>query len=454
MRYRYHHVLKSKWLDGKRNRRIDHLISTLVTELLPDIEHRLKRQVVLKPDKELSALRRRQILARAPEIPQDHITQVEDMRFQVQSSSRETHYDVDLVNDNCTCMDFPRIQFCKHIASVQHFFGGVTGGQLAPPPSPIPPVSHSTEQATECRNNVSSNTYDENTASLISVTNEIITLSQDLLTQMPKPDVLSNILKSLHIIRSHLGAVVTSAASDGPQLPEKEQIAPHQLSWPETATRMGVKRGKKSHGKVNSAHTAELIGEINRKRNREDEDPYGAGEQSGKRAKPDARSAAANARARASSHPPSSSLSAPLSSPRSTPISSSRPPLLPLSQPAPRPIHSFPPDLPSAHAPVPPQLPLSQPAQKPTGSIPSAYLPPHLLPRVPSPFPQAGPLLPLSQPAPRPARGPVPSASLPHLSSAQIPYYPPPFLSQPAQLTQYYYPGFPAPYYPYNPPNR
>ena len=88
---------------------------------------------------------------------------------------------------------------------------------------------------------------------------------------------------------------MTSAASNGPQLPEKEQIAPHQLSWPETATRMGVKRGKKSHGKVNSAHTAELIGEINCKRNREDEDPYGAGEQSGKRAKPDARSVAANA---------------------------------------------------------------------------------------------------------------------------------------------------------------
>jgi hypothetical protein len=49
---------------------------------------------------------------------------------------------------------------------------------------------------------------------------------------------------------------------------------------------MGVKRGKKSHGKVNSAHTAVLIGEINWKNNRKDEDPY---EQSGKRAKPDAR---------------------------------------------------------------------------------------------------------------------------------------------------------------------
>jgi hypothetical protein len=60
-----------------------------------------------------------------------------------------------------------------------------------------------------------------------------------------------------------------------------------------------VKHGnKRKKGKVDSALTAEHIGEPNRKC-AADNDPYGAGEQSGKRAKPDARSAAANARARA-----------------------------------------------------------------------------------------------------------------------------------------------------------
>src|SRR5713226_4784094 len=61
---------------------------------------------------------------------------------------------------------------------------------------------------------------------------------------------------------------------------------------------MGVKHvGKHPNGKVDSALIAQHIGEPNRKRTADD--PYGAGEQSGKRAKPDARSAAANTRARA-----------------------------------------------------------------------------------------------------------------------------------------------------------
>ena len=80
------------------------------------------------------------------------------------------------------------------------------------------------------------------------------------------------------------------ADDDGSRLPEKENLGPNQLSWPKMATRMGVKRGgRKRKGKVDSALTSQHIGEPNRKR-AADNDPYGAGEQSGKRAKPDARS--------------------------------------------------------------------------------------------------------------------------------------------------------------------
>ena len=50
---------------------------------------------------------------------------------------------------------------------------------------------------------------------------------------------------------------------------------------------------KRSQGKVNSALTAQHIGEPNHKRLTND-DPYGAGEQSNKCAKPNARSADAN----------------------------------------------------------------------------------------------------------------------------------------------------------------
>ena len=58
---------------------------------------------------------------------------------------------------------------------------------------------------------------------------------------------------------------------------------------------MGEKCGtKRSWGKVDSALMAQHIGEPNCK-HMTDNDPYGAGEQSGKHAKPNARSANANA---------------------------------------------------------------------------------------------------------------------------------------------------------------
>ena len=60
---------------------------------------------------------------------------------------------------------------------------------------------------------------------------------------------------------------------------------------------MGIQCSKKCQSdKVDSALTAEHIGEPNRKR-ATNNDPYGAGKQFDKRAKPDAHSATANTRA-------------------------------------------------------------------------------------------------------------------------------------------------------------
>jgi hypothetical protein len=278
-------VLKSKWLDGKRNRRVDMLIHTLVRDLMPDIEDRHKWHSMKKRD-DLEAWCWHTILARALEIPHDFILKLEGMRFQVHSSTQELFFDVDLVNSTCTCSDFPRIEFCKHIASAEHFFRVGKAGPTSQP-SLIEPASLNTKNG--------NTTYDVNSVvSLISVTNKIIALSQELLMHTPKPEDVSNTVKSLRSVSKHLAAVVASGTGDGPLLPEKEQIAPNQHSWTETAQRMGVKRIKKRRGKVDSALTAEHISEINRKRTRENEDPYGAGEQSGKRAKQDARSVAAN----------------------------------------------------------------------------------------------------------------------------------------------------------------
>ena len=99
-------------------------------------------------------------------------------------------------------------------------------------------------------------------------------------------------------MRSQLSALLSATADDnGSRLPEKENFGPNQLSWPKTATQMGVKRGgRKCQGKVDSALTSQHISEPNRKR-AANNNPYGAGEQSDKRAKPNAHSAATNAQA-------------------------------------------------------------------------------------------------------------------------------------------------------------
>jgi len=48
--------------------------------------------------------------------------------------------------------------------------------------------------------------------------------------------------------------------TEGSHLPEKENIAPNQHTWLETAVQMGEKCGKKCHAdKVNSAQTAQHI---------------------------------------------------------------------------------------------------------------------------------------------------------------------------------------------------
>jgi hypothetical protein len=87
---------------------------------------------------------------------------------------------------------------------------------------------------------------------------------------------------------------------------------------------MGAKQGRKHQGKpgkVNSALSAQLIGEVNHKRKRTDQDPYGSSERSGKHAKPDACLVAANTQARAAVQPAPVPTSLPASLPAPLPSS-------------------------------------------------------------------------------------------------------------------------------------
>ena len=263
--------------------------------MLPSYEDRHKWQKLGMQGPDLAEKRRKQIIARAPETPLEQVKEIGQSRFEVQSTSSEKIYEVNLLTYTCTCSDFPRIQLCKHIAATVHFFGGGLEGELGPraPDNASAIASEPDVPKLPAPRNGSAKTR----ASVISAVNDVIRFGQEILEMVPA-DLDPESAKSIQMARSQLNAVRLSMNDNASRLPDKEQIAPNQLSWPPTAARMGVKRGeKKRRGKVDSARTAEHIGVPKRKRTTDD--PYGAGEQSGKRAKPDAVSAAANDRSRA-----------------------------------------------------------------------------------------------------------------------------------------------------------
>ncbi|KAI9428520.1 hypothetical protein H4582DRAFT_1819021, partial [Lactarius indigo] len=69
----YHHVLKSHWLDGKRNWRADHLVHTLVVDMLPQYEIRALRQRKQFEGADLAKKRHMDIFAQAPEMSANSI---------------------------------------------------------------------------------------------------------------------------------------------------------------------------------------------------------------------------------------------------------------------------------------------------------------------------------------------------------------------------------------------
>jgi hypothetical protein len=246
----------------------------------------------------LAEKRRKEILARAPKIPLEQIKEIDQSHFEVQSTSSENTYEVNLLTYACMCSNFPCIQLCKHIAATMHFFFGGGVGPWAPVNESASEQEPDVPKSPAQQDGSISNTRTH--ASVISAANDIVRTAQEILVMAPVDLATA---KSLQMARSQLNAVLLSVKDNRSQLPEKEQITLNQLSWPSTAACMGVKRGeKRRRSKVDSALIVEHIGVPKRKRT--NDDPYGAGEQSGKRTKPDAVSTAANARAQAAAERP------------------------------------------------------------------------------------------------------------------------------------------------------
>jgi hypothetical protein len=105
--YRYHHLYKTHFLDGKRNRRIDHALYALVKDMVLHYEDRHARQSVSLDGPDLLGQRWWEILASAK--TRDLIQDFNDSaQFHIASLSCPGEYHVvDLHQRSCDCEDFP-----------------------------------------------------------------------------------------------------------------------------------------------------------------------------------------------------------------------------------------------------------------------------------------------------------------------------------------------------------
>lgn len=364
MFFRYHHQLKSKWLGGKRNQRIDHLIHALIADILPDYVARYDSQMLGFKGPDLAEKRREQIRVRAPEM---NAVSIHDLggggdRFSVESAMDSTRrYLVDLGKESCDCPDWPKVRLCKHIAAVDHFYGhnykriGAAEVPLPKTPPPNPP------------NQEASDTRGDAGAATASILQNVITVSRDALNDgVPSS---TETVRSLRVVEAHLTAVVRSTRSTESPLPDKEELPPNQRGsmWADTAKRMGAtRRQKRPQPSTPEPPATARIGELNRKRARvKFTDPYSGGVSSGRAAAPDARSAAKNTETRTRAVAAANGACVP--QPQNTLLPSVHPP--PSALP-PAPWYTPPPSAPTAWGPIPARLPPTYPYW------PHTYFPP------------------------------------------------------------------------------
>lgn len=101
-------MLKWKFLLGKRNRRLDHLVHTLVERVIPYYASKQHRQDSNFEGPDIETRKRMAILKRAEKYADDQIHQVGDSVYTVASESQPARrYDVDIDTYTCSCLDFP-----------------------------------------------------------------------------------------------------------------------------------------------------------------------------------------------------------------------------------------------------------------------------------------------------------------------------------------------------------
>ena len=254
---------------------MDHLIHTVVVDLLPYHENHHNSQELGFSSSNLAQKRRKELLARTPEMNADSIHSTGDDRYYVQLAIEPScTYLVELGKQSCNSADWPRVQLCKHVTSVAHFFGNseLLADQFAVAPGTVSPV--------ESENPLDNARSSEAVASMLE---NVITVSKEILSDGVSLSL--GTVRSLHMVEAHLHVVVQNSRSSESPLPEKENIAPNQHTWTETAWQMVTQRRKRPRPASMSSPeppAMQCIGDLNRKQPRMLTDLYTGGVNSGR----------------------------------------------------------------------------------------------------------------------------------------------------------------------------
>jgi hypothetical protein len=292
MIFSWHHVLKGKFLEGRRNRRLDHLLHVLIDLVIPYYLLKERRQKLGFEGENLENQKRAKAIDRGKAIKVDDIKQrisesVEDessiVTWLVKSASRLDHwYEVDDLAYTCTCPDYPIISFCKHMYAVQTHYPPIPSdissvNTLLPSVDALLGISQEFPSASAVVNTLEAINVD--TSSDLAVfpittdNSEESTLCRMIAEKLERCAARIRQLGSVDSeqalrINSWLEPLDNELSREnmaGSLLPVKQKLSPHLNSWPETQAAMMPP--KKTRAK------------------KQGDKAYGAGESSGKKAK-------------------------------------------------------------------------------------------------------------------------------------------------------------------------
>ncbi|KAH6876472.1 hypothetical protein BKA70DRAFT_1478441 [Coprinopsis sp. MPI-PUGE-AT-0042] len=288
----WHHLLKGKFMEGKRNRRLDHLIFLLTETAEVHFISRHQNQECGFEGPNLEVQRRLQMEEAARKISADDIDSDDNANtFLVASqSSPGRRYTIDLDAYTCDCPTFPLVLLCKHILAVQtHFKEEI---ELI---SPSQLQIHSPDSFQSSTSNPTPNPnpqlevlkVDRKRDITESISRKLNIISQELGIRDSRLDVPESVLEDLNGNLAKFLEAITPAGAPA-ILPARTSVAPNQHTWTETSQAMGVASKSKEKAKVPRPETSQVLGAHVKGKKRKNEDPYAGGERAGKKAKADA----------------------------------------------------------------------------------------------------------------------------------------------------------------------